>query len=258
MTPGLIPDPLISIERGAKGIAAFAIQSALNKAGIKPKLVLDFDFGEKTEDNVRRFQSRENLITDGIFGPGTSLAMANFIQEKVERKVILPWRLLKGQIERESGNLILAQNRSVAGGIDCGYTQRRVYERDYNNWEVVSRAFDSFYQIKLSANQLRERHDSFLTKVGVTNPTALKYIKSRHERAWRLALLNHNWPYGATRLADGYYLSDRTASWAGGSKFKDGTPVITYMDWAKFYALGAPEHNHPGLVAEYVVDWKIS
>lgn len=257
MAPGLIPDPSMEIERGAGGIAAFSVQKGLNNAAVRPKLLTDSDFGPTTEENVKEFQRREGLFVDGVFGPRTSSALVDDIRERVEKKIDLPKRLLEGQIERESGNWILAQNRAVSGGIDCGYTQRRVYDKDYGNWSVVSRAFSPKYQINLSARQLRERHDAFVVRPGVTNPTVLSYIPSELERAWRLALLNHNWPYAAARLADGGTLSDRTASWAGGAKFKDGTSVVTYMDWAKFYALGAPEHNHPGLVAEYVVDWKV-
>ena len=239
-----------SIRKGDREAAAYAVQRALNASG--QSLVEDAIFGEQTERAVIAWQRKSGLTPDGIFGPASSAKMATRLTAKVDTG--LPTGLLRGFTELESANLIAAVNWSVSGGVDCGYTQRRVL--DGSTEATVRRAFNSPYQLGLLAKQLRERRSVYYGKKGVTAPTVLSFIATREERAWRLAALHHNWPYAASRLAEGYALSDRRADWVpSGTRFADGSAVVTYMDWARFYALGWAEKRHPGAVCKYVVRW---
>jgi len=53
----------------AKGDSVRLLQELLNKAGYE--LLVDGDFGKKTEDAVKDFQKKKNLIVDGIVGTKT-------------------------------------------------------------------------------------------------------------------------------------------------------------------------------------------
>jgi len=52
-----------------KGDSVMLLQELLNKAGYN--LIVDGDFGKKTEDAVKDFQKKNNLIIDGIAGAKT-------------------------------------------------------------------------------------------------------------------------------------------------------------------------------------------
>jgi hypothetical protein len=250
----LIPSETVySSENGDAGVVVYAIQKALNATALKPenKIVVDSAYGDSTEEAVRRFQVKKGIDDDGKFGPETSATMAAALEPKVRSSVIPPG-LLRGLIEGESGNLIGAVNWSVAGGVDCSYCQRRVYDEHYNDLEVVRRAFDPLYQMSLFANRLRDRHDAYY---GWT------HVKT-HEWAWRLATLYHNWPYAASKIASVGYggLSSywfTPAAWVVniGASMDNGTPVQTPLGWAKFYSLGAPEYDHKGKMVKYVQQW---
>lgn len=241
-----------TIKRGMSGAAAYAVQRALNSRGYR--LSEDGVFGQLTKAAVISWQGATGLLADGLFGPASSSRMADVLLDTVPTP--LPQGLGEGFVYAESGELIAAVNRSVAGGVDCGYTQRRVLEADYGDDAVIRRAFDSRYQLALLARTVAERRAAYRYRTGVASPTVLAYIPTPEERAWRLAALHHNWPYAAETLSKGGRLSDKTATWAPvGLTFPDGHPVRTYWEWAQFYALGAPEHGHPGLVTARVQSW---
>jgi len=88
----------------------------------------------------------------------------------------------------------------------------------------------------------------------------LAYARQRPiEWAKRCAVLAWNWPWAAEQFAVQGKLPNpsRDATWAvvDGQriKFPDGAPVMTYDDWARFYALGG-KHGE-GRVARFVTDW---
>lgn len=236
------------IKRKHRGIKVWAIQRALNGLDYGP-LVEDGIFGRKTEDMVLAYQISKVLYQDGIFGPKSSASVAAELTGLATQTVRrLPAGLLRSIVEGESGNLIAAVNWSVSGGVDCGYTQRRVYEADYEEEEIVKRAFDSSYQIKLLARGLRSRHDSYFGKPGATS----------HEQAWRLAVLHHNYPAATERIVaagigglTSYYTTPQAWVAAIGAKFPDGEPVRTPLDWCQHYALGNPAHQEPGRMTKY-------
>lgn len=59
------------LKKGDKGYPVVELQKALNKAGIKPILKEDGDFGAKTVANVKAFQKKNQIDVDGIVGPQT-------------------------------------------------------------------------------------------------------------------------------------------------------------------------------------------
>lgn len=58
---------MITVKSGSRGEAVSTLQAALNKLGFS--LAVDGIFGPKTEEAVRRFQSKNGLSVDGICGP---------------------------------------------------------------------------------------------------------------------------------------------------------------------------------------------
>lgn len=61
--------PTKTLKRGSKGSGVSWLQYELNQRGAK--LIVDGKFGQKTEDEVRAYQNRRALISDGIVGPVT-------------------------------------------------------------------------------------------------------------------------------------------------------------------------------------------
>ena len=93
-TPGHIPDqgervpdglagglgsekPRALLKKGSKGADVSALQTVLNENGANPPLVLDGDFGPKTDASVRAYQARTGLKADGVVGPLTWASLAS-------------------------------------------------------------------------------------------------------------------------------------------------------------------------------------
>ena len=240
-----------SFKKDDRGVVVWAIQRSLNHWGTT--LVEDGVYGPKTKFAVSNFQITAGLFKDGVFGPASSRQMAHALEGLVEHRLpVVPSGILRGMVEGESGNLIGAVNWSVAGGVDCGYLQRRVYESSYKQGAVIRRAFDGYYQIGLLVIQLAERHKAFLERVGAKT----------HEKAWRLAILNHNYPSGADKISR-YGIEGLSDYWTTpqewvsniGAKFPDGVPIRTPLEWCQHYSLGNSEHNDPGFMARFVTQW---
>lgn len=234
----------VTFKKGMTHIGVWAIQRCLNSFtdwNEGKRLAEDGEFGEGTEAWIKAYQDEVGLTPDGIVGPATQARMAKSCRYRADPNGTLPKGLIDGLIAGESGGLIAAVNTQVSGGIDCGYTQRRILS-PYTE-EETAEAFDSLFQVKRFAEEFKDKFNQFSTY------PAVKARADRTEYAWRLAALNHNWPYGAAELAAGRVLSTRTATWVHPStKFTDGAAVTTYRDWASFYAIGSKEHNHKGLV----------
>lgn len=187
-----------TIKKTNRGYPVWAVQRALSDLGI----VVEEDayFGSATDLAVQMFQAGHDLVVDGVFGPASSAAMARTLEKKVPTQV--PDGLLHGLVEGESGNLIAAVNWSVAGGVDCGYCQRRVYADDYTDELVVKRAFDGLYQMELVGVALEYWHGRYFGRAAV--PT--------HRKAWRLATLRHNYQWAADRLSEGEWKTSYSTS----------------------------------------------
>lgn len=72
---GPVKPPTPTLRKGAKGDDVARLQTALNSHGAKPALVVDKDFGGKTEAAVKAFQRTKRLVVDGVVGPYTWAAL---------------------------------------------------------------------------------------------------------------------------------------------------------------------------------------
>lgn len=240
-------DPVLS--RGDSGAGVWALQRGLNEEAENRRVAEDGAFGYATEGAVKRFQADCHIDPDGAVAEVTTHHLIERLQVKVYLE--LPTRILEGFAMYEGGMNLGAVNWGAPGGVDCGIVQRRVFEPDYGNDAVVRRAFDPLYQLRLTGKSLVEWAGKYWE--------APNQVKTR-EQAWRLACLRHNYPSGADHLAvtplsqlSSYWTTAQ--SWVPRVTFDDGYRVVTPLNWCRFYALGSPEHNEPGLVTALTRNW---
>jgi hypothetical protein len=256
---GVQPKQVVTIKKGDVGIPVWSLQKALDaRYGIA--VGADGAFGTQTETAVVSYQRAKNLTADGVVGPMTQRTLVrDIVDARDKQSPQVPTHLLYGFAEMEGGNLLAAVNDSVAGGIDCGTFQRRVYTADYGTNAVVERAFNNSYQCDLLADRLVELRSIFISRAGTNDGYGLVPAE---EKAWRLACLNHNYPSAADRLSrtpiaklDPYWT--KPADWVTvhNYKFSNGLPVRTPLDWCNFYAgvLG----DYSGNVTKYVKSWSV-
>lgn len=230
---------------GPPTLGTFALQVAFNAVySTELPLAIDGVFGNRTEGTVRKFQRGLGLLADGIAGPVTQRALAVKMRELSDPEERVPRGIIDGLVEGESGGYIDAKNWSVSGGVDLSYVQRRV-AYPVQSETAVERAYNPPYQFGLVVDNIVDDQARYLS---------YPYVQKRSdhwEYAWRLAVLEHNWPYGAQQLARGEQLSLQQATWVpAGTKFSDGGAVVTFADWAKFYAVGSHLHNHIGFMVK--------
>lgn len=237
------------LREGDRGIVVWALQRVCNSFGIA--VVEDGDFGPATTRAAKALQQALGIVVDGVVGTGTQGKLAQRLCGQEERAENLPDKLLLSKIQYESGGVLGAVNWSVAGGVDCGITQRRVYSDAYGDEATIKRAFDPRYQINLSGNRVAELHDIFLAREHVHT----------HEGAYRLAVLNHNYPLLADKISrvgveglTSYYTTTQSWVTVHNLHFPDGAAIKTPLQWGQRYALGAPEHNEPGQAVK-LVSW---
>jgi peptidoglycan hydrolase-like protein with peptidoglycan-binding domain len=243
-----------TIKRGMSGIPVWAVQRALNDIGRSKVLLLDGDYGPGTEEAVRQFQSKTGgLSPDGVAGPLTQRKVVGILADMREATFDGPDGIIRSVCQYEGGWLVAPLNWSTAGGVDCGAVQRRVVSGDFGNDAVIERAFNTKYQLNLLANSLKELHDTFIARVGV---------KGNHELAYRLAILNHNYPYAAQQISkvgvaglSSYWRTPQPWVLNAGVKFPDGAAVRTPLEWCEHYALSSRQHNDPGQAVALVTSW---
>ena len=232
------------------GAGIAALQVALNERGYTPALAVDGNFGDATDTAVKWFQQDRGLFVDGVAGLKTQTKLADELGRLAKKEFALPSGLIYGLVEAEAGFRIGAVNWSQPGGVDCSYVQRRVYGPPWVEAQVAA-AFDPALQISKFAGDTKKQFENFST---LSKYVAVQSKPNPTEYAWRLACLHHNWPYGADRLGKGFQLSATQPSdpwWGTTVKFDDGQPVLTYRDWAAYYAMGSNLHAHDGKVVRY-------
>jgi hypothetical protein len=251
-----------TFKKGDKGIGVWSLQKALNDIGLY-NLVADGDFGTATDTALKHYQTRYKVAggADGLAGPGTQRSLIANVVDRRDSVTTLPHKLLYGFAEREGGWLLAPVNWSVAGGVDCGAFQRRVFDEDYGDTATIERAFNTTYQCRLLADRLTELRGLLITRAGVTDGyNGL----TANEKAWRLAALNHNYPSGTDILSktpikslSSYWTSAQSWVTVHNYKFPDGTAVKTPLQWCHLYAgvLGNGVYGHSGNVTTYVTDW---
>jgi hypothetical protein len=247
----------VALKTGMTGVVVWALQKALDDLyGIT--VSPDGDFGSLTLAAVKKFQDSVDLTADGVAGPLTQRALVQAHVATTEEDYSLPRGLLEGFAAAEGGWLLGAVNWTVAGGVDCGVFQRRVYSADYADAAVVRRAFDVRYQARLLASNLTSLRGIFISRAGTNDGTM-----NANEKAWRLAALNHNYPSGADTLSrtpvtqlSAYWRTPQEWVVNVGAKFPDGRSVTTPLEWTHLYAgLFAPSHGWNGGVTRYVTSW---
>jgi Putative peptidoglycan binding domain len=229
----------------APHLGAYAIQRALNV--IYPDdspLITDGSFGDASDARVKKYQTSLKLVSDGIAGPVTQRRIALSMRKHADPEERVPRGIIDGLVMGESGGYVDAKNWSVNGGVDLSYVQRRV-AYPVQSATAVERAYNPPYQFGLVVDNILEDQARYL---------AYPYVATRAdhwEYAWRLAVLEHNWPYGSQQLARGQKLSSQPATWVPpGTRFDDGAAVATFADWAKFYAMGSHVHSHAGFMVK--------
>ena len=263
-------------EQPALGV--WSLQRALNQVSESADIAEDGIFGPRTHEVLQRYQRNRGLEPDGIAGYQTQKRILSGWINDVQSREKLPPGALTGIVAGEAGWNLSAVNWSVEGGVDGGGVQRRIYVR--SGWskgqpwpgyqasfdpEKVQDAFNSRLQVYRLGDDLADLHEDFRIGDGVmvagklADYRPLNHIKGIDERAWRLALLHHNYPVAAIKMADGDELSaywHTAAAWVPDfARFKDGTQVRTPYEWCCYYALGAPQHDHAGVMASQVTDW---
>jgi hypothetical protein len=230
-----------SFRKGDIHLGVWSIQRLLNTV-YDAQLVEDGWFGNGTEFRVRQYQADTGAVSDGIVGPQTQSRMVRSCIVRAPHGKELPKGLLEGIIDGESGGYIMAVNSSVPGGLDLGFSQRRVYGPPFSA-AAVAAAADPIGSVSASVSALYTRKLEYSKKPAASKGT---------EYLWRLAALAHNWPWAASQLANNTPLSKtKEATWVPVSvRFPDGADVHSYADWAAYYAMGSAAHNWAGYVTK--------
>lgn len=238
------------IIEGETGWRVFALQRALTVLG--RELMADGIFGTDTRRKLLNFQAAEDLTADGIAGGATQARMLKRLGALVhDSRPGVPDGLMRGFAEGEGANVLAATNWSVAGGVDCGTMQYRVYGPPYS-LAALSRAFDAIDSMVRAGDEFLVRTSMLCTGAWILGKPATR----RAELSKRCAIMAHNWPAGARSIADHGTCSspDAIASWVGPNvKFPDGTPVRTRWEWCQFYAMGGTHGE--AAIPKYVTSW---
>lgn len=259
-----IPRSSVTVLRqGDRGVVVWAFQRTCERLSIPIAGGADGEFQDGTTVAAKTLQIKLGFSgndVDGIVGPQTQRALAEYLCHREETITKVPDNILLSQVLYESDGYLGAVNWSVAGGVDVGIAQRRVYATDYDDEQVIMRAFDAAYQIDLVAARDKDLKSIYLAR-GVIRKV---------ETAYRCAVLAHNYPSLADRISrDGFKgLSSYWTSVQGWTlqrnpdtdktyylKFPDGHEIKTPLEWGQRYSLGNPEHNEPGQAVKFV-DWE--
>lgn len=226
-----------SLKQGSSGWPVFSLQTGLNdvrNAGLTP----DGDFGPATESALKSAQRAWDLTADGVAGPATRTALSGAVCAKADRNVEIPQGLLTNFARGEGGNNPAAVNWQVAGGVDCGLFQFRVYGPPYGQVSMRS-AFSPYRSAIGAAGDFSERQKSYLGRA---------WSGRNMERCGRCAVMAHNWPAGADTISrtGKCSLPDSRCTWLPRDKngvslvkFPDGSRVETRHQWTQFYAMGS-------------------
>lgn len=210
---------LASIKRGSTGWPVFSVQRVVGVG-------VDGVFGPMTEKAVKKWQISHDLTADGIVGPKTQGRMLKLAAAEVDTHYTkIPDGLLDGFARVEGANLLAATNWSVAGGVDCGAVQKRVYGPPYS-LDDMKIAFAPYEAFTYAARVFTGRIANYVA----TNPSL------PHRTIVEAAVLAHNWPAGASQVIKyGHVLSpDEPALWTT-KPASEGGGHYTRGEWAAEY-----------------------
>lgn len=221
-------------KEGMKGWDVAVLQANL------PSLVVDGRFGPNTTFKVKEYQRAHNLEVDGIAGIRTQQSIALVNSNGAQNKYRTPGGLLRGLMEGESGFQLAATTHLYPNGSrDVGVYQENLSSAELSAESTARDSFVVAHAAERSAHDLRQTKDIFSKLPGGYSD----------EKAWRYAVLNHNWPAAAAKFAAGtidswvymakdlngitreYQMSDQ-ADWI---KAIGVNGVSTGYQWADFY-----------------------
>lgn len=216
---------------GMSGADVWCIQVALNAAAVSPQLVTDGSFGPHTKVAVEQIQSRLGIETDGVCGPETQHKLCAR-EAGIIQKGRTPKGLLLGICDGESGSIIPATSGLYGNG-----------SRDYGPYQDnKTNPSEAELKVAYSVNQQTRKTADEISAV------YKRYRQmpggSTDEKAWRLAVLYHNWPAAAEKIAKGE--GNTWTYQADGRSYKMSDPaqwiknigvagVTTGWQWAEFY-----------------------
>lgn len=236
----------------------WALQNVLYQ--INPDLGISFAdgyFGERTEQAVKSYQSRRGLTADGVAGPATQKRMIVGWKNQAEDSGGVIEGLLDGFCEAEGGWLLAPVNWTVAGGVDVGAVQNRVYDLSIttdSEWDNnlvngvpnqtlldkvvfdpnrIEDVLDAKLMINNLGVDLLRRRNAYYKGTNNIGSVIYPYTKGNNRRAWEMSALYHNWPYAANLIASGGHLSDKEAPWVPQALKDQG--INTYAEWADYY-----------------------
>lgn len=220
-----------TLKEGMSGWDVWALQVSLNSLHIAPILTEDGTFGSATTGSIRSAQNVFRIISDGIAGPMTQNSICNLASSRAE-KGRTPAGLLKGICLGESGGIISATTALYG---DNG--------RDYGPFQD--------HLVNPTQAELRDAYNVSAAAVNTRGQVVSGY-QFYHgqagalevEKAWRLAVLQHNWPAASDQIAAGH--GDTWTYQSGGHSYKLADPapwiqnigvpgVTTGWQWCKFY-----------------------
>lgn len=178
-----------SLKQGMTGHDVVAVQIALVNAGFK--LPVDGVYGVGTESAIYSYQSAKGLKADGVCGPVT--------QEKFVRSQSLRYgkRLPRGMLPsiaaNESSFLLGARTSHPSdSGYDLGAFQHSLGSHTPSTQDNIRKALSVPYMAQRTAGEVLAAYTRYRSwgKVG-------------ERRCWELAVLRHNFPLAADRLAQG-------------------------------------------------------
>lgn len=210
-----------SIKEGATGWPAFAVQAMVG-------VTRDGAFGPQTAKAVKAWQSKHNLLADGIVGATTQGSMLRSAINSVEPDFKhLPHGLLNGFAKVEGAYVLAATNWYTppggAPGVDCGPVQWRQSGPPFSPTGLMD-AFDAHTAFRYAARAFTDRINNYATR----NPSL------GNHKIIEMAVLAHNAPFLSEQVVRyGHLLTpDAEATWttkAGGSGH------YTHAEWAAEY-----------------------
>lgn len=221
-----------SLKAGMSGPDVWAVQITLNATPWKPGLAEDGVYGPRTVEAVETIQRRLAVKVDGVCGPITQSTLC--VRECDLVQHVVPAGLLKGICLGESGGIIPTTSPVYPNGSrDYGPLQDNLSSPSQ---QALREAFDIVLQAKEVAGRVKSTFVSFRGQLGAKTA----------EDAWKLAVLNYNWPAAANQIAAGHQATWVYVESGTGTKrhLADPAPwveqygvpgVRTGLDWCRFY-----------------------
>jgi peptidoglycan hydrolase-like protein with peptidoglycan-binding domain len=157
---------MASLKKGSKGKLVNGLQNGLNKAGAKPALKEDGEFGPITEKNVKTFQKKFGLKSDGRVGDLT-LATISFGKKLPEMKVgdYAP----QGKKWSKSADDLFELSSALYTVLDEIAKLEKIVDGVYDKAEKSMDNIDTYKRIASIAEAITHRQETFRSEL-IKNP----------------------------------------------------------------------------------------